>query len=113
SGDGTLGFVAEATGRLSIWYLPDGELAVTIQADTASPRWLPTSKAARIVSVVAPDATRAAVPVAARGQEPSSWRIIDLDVVSWLGRACELAGRPLTPAESIAFGLDVDNRFCS
>ncbi|MEO1060914.1 MAG: hypothetical protein AAFZ07_05810 [Actinomycetota bacterium] len=102
---GTVAVTVEASGTVTLWWVGDDDPVVRIAADSAQPRWLDEHLAALRTSAVADDAGRAALVTAATGTEPTRWRLVDLDPSRWIDRACELAGRSLTLAESAATGL--------
>jgi hypothetical protein len=93
SDDGTVAVTVDKSGTVSIWFVGSSTPIATYEASTALPRWLPTSRsAARVASVVAPDASRVALRIPARPQVSVSWRVIDTDVHSWIARARTAVG---------------------
>ena len=93
SDDGTVAVTVDKSGTVSIWFVGSGTPIATYEASTALPRWLSTSRsAARVTSVVAPDASRVALRIPARPQVSVSWRVIDTDVDSWIARTRTAVG---------------------
>lgn len=93
---GRVAITVERTGRVSVWYVGDGEPIASYAAGSGVPRWLPTSRsAARLASALAPDASRVALRIDARPGVGVSWRLIDADVDSWLARAAALSDEPV------------------
>jgi hypothetical protein len=101
SGAGNVAFSVEKSGRVSIWFVGDDEPVATYAASAGLPRWLPTSRsAARLTSSLAPDATRLALRIGARPQVGVSWRLIDIDIQSWLARARPAGGTESMPSDA-------------
>lgn len=101
----SIAVTVERDGTVSIWWVGDDTPAVTIRGSAMQPRWLDEELAARTSSVVSLDAQRLALLLRATGTEPTRWRIVDLNPSAWIDRACALAGRSLTTAESTVTGL--------
>ena len=100
SDDGAVAFTVGKSGTVSIWFVGDDAPIATFDASSGLPRWLPTSRsAARLTSSIAPDATRLALRIDATPQVGLYWRLIDIDIDSWLIRAGEIANDGLSPAE--------------
>ncbi len=98
--DGTVAFTVNKTGTVSIWFVGDDTPVATADASSGLPRWLPTSRsAARLTSSIAPDASRLALRIDARPQVGLSWRLIDIDIDSWLIRAGDIANSAPSPTE--------------
>lgn len=110
--DGTIAITVERTGQVSLWWVGDDTPIVAVAAHEGQPRWVSEEHGPRSTSVVSPDTTRVALLTAARAETPTSWRIIDTNPTSWVERACEIAGRPLTREEEKALGLPTGQRVC-
>ncbi|MDX2378264.1 MAG: hypothetical protein QNM02_00715 [Acidimicrobiia bacterium] len=99
SDDGTVAVTVDKSGTVTIWFVASGTPVATFEASSALPRWLPTSRsAARVTSVVAPDASRVALRIPARPEVSVSWRVIDTDVDSWIARTRTASEEQLTTA---------------
>lgn len=99
SDDGSIAVTVDKSGTVTIWFVASGTPVATFDASSALPRWLPTSRsAARVTSVVAPDASRVALRIPARPEVSVSWRVIDTDVDSWIARTGTTSEEPLATA---------------
>lgn len=93
NGDGTAAVIVETDGTVSLWWLEDGTRLLSINGDSAQPRWVSEVYAPKSATAVSWDATRLAVRIAARPDTPTSWTIVDVDVDSWLQRSVAAEGQ--------------------
>ncbi|MGI9644526.1 MAG: hypothetical protein ACR2O6_04370 [Ilumatobacteraceae bacterium] len=88
SPDGSVALTVDRSGTVSVWFVGDDVPIATYRASTGLPRWLPTSRsAARLTSVLAPDASRLALRIDARPGVGLTWVLVDTELDSWLDRA--------------------------
>lgn len=110
------GRIAVTVGRLgtvSVWWLGSDEPVVSLAGAAGPSRDVPEFRALRSASAVATDASRIALKVRASPDQPTVWRILDIDPDSWVARACALAGRTLTADEREALGLATAPHACT
>lgn len=113
SESGDVAVTVDRNGLVSLWWVPDGRRIATIEGDAGPARLLGERRAPLSGSAVAPGGQRVALRRLGIGGDTMTWQIFTADVDSWLERACDLAGRPLTPDERTFLALDGHPPACS
>ena len=104
--DGTVAVTIDFDGTVTLWWVGDGQPLSVLGGDAGPARVVPEHRAPRASSAVEPSARRVAVRQQASAETGRTrWQILDTDIVSWVARACEIAGRSLTERERVALGL--------
>lgn len=85
SDDGSLVVVVQLSGAVEVWSVDDSTRVLSIAGESAQPRWLSETYAARSATAVSANAERLAVRNPARPDVTTTWSIIDLDFDRLLG----------------------------
>jgi hypothetical protein len=82
--DGRVAVTIDRRGVVEVWSVGDDEPVAKAQGYIGLPRWLDERRASHVSSVIAPDASRVALRIAATPTTDTRWEIIETNVEAWL-----------------------------